>query len=573
MAIVGNTLSQIGDVLFIYSQGAVAGGVQINSYTDNLIGETATRFFDKQFRYSLDGINYSNWEPLTNLNLQNVTGTVVSLLFFEFRYERVGTDPSGLLEFGGITLDGDILIQICNNTASLESIFEDLVCNDALTSAICNNLLKKIYRAGILPKFIVRGEGTDDTDFVSLWSAICCFLAFSSAFADEFDSILYKRKYLKEYLYEKGIFFCKEEILFSELQFLANNFYDEIRKRGTQMTYKKKGTELLDGSFTEIDGEWLRLICRNRYDEFLVNVQHKEKHGWCMGNSSPIYNGNYKSRQINKTEENTDDILDLSLYDLQSAADVSLAVDGSLNVASLKGNGATKVGFGFDILSPPPIALPEQLIIVDKEIDYEITFQVKRKAGATGTLHFGVHGYNRNEVLKPLSFYQIDANVFDNVFFTDIAEKTTNKEETWYSIRGIIYAANSPLITNPKYLKTNVIGRNLRFNPNEDIEKIRPFIQIEGASASDEWLIHDFKMRPNIKGTNLLPLTTTGKHGVRNPQFLQGDVLVMNWLKNNSDDLTDLQVHNRIEDYLLTYQQKLIPFFLEPMVGDKQLLL
>ena len=573
MAVVGNTLSAIGDVLYIYSQGAISGQVQINSYTDVTVGETATRFFDKQFRYSLDGLNYSSWEPLTNLNLQNVTGTVTSLLFMEFRYERVGTDPSGLLEFGGITLDGDIIIQVCNNTATLDSIFEELACNDALTAAICNNLIKKIYKAGVIPKFIERGAEVNDTDYVSLWTAICCFLAFTSAFADEFDSILYKRKYLKEYLKQKGIFFCPEEILFSELQFLANNFYDEIRKRGTQMTYKKVGTELLDGSFTEIDGEWLRLICRNRYDEFLVEVVRKEHHGWCVDESSVLYNGNYKDAQINKTEENTQDILDLSLYDLQNPADVSLAVDGALNVASLKGNGVGRVGFGFDIFAPTALVDPNQLIVVDKEIDYEITFQVKRKAGATGQLWFGVHGYNRNGSYKPLSFFRIDANIFDFLFFADNTNATTNLEEQWYSMRGIIYAANSPLITNPKYLKSNVIGRNLRFNPDEDIDMVRPFIQVYGASATDEWLIHDFKMRPLIKGKNLLPLTTTGQTGVRNPQFLQGDVIVLNWLKNNSDDLTDLQVRNRIQDYLLPYQQKLIPYFLAPKVSDKQLLL
>jgi hypothetical protein len=572
MAVIGNTLSAIGDILYIYTQGAVAGQVQINSYTDVTVGVTPTRLFDKQFRYSLDGINYSNWEPLTNANLANVTGTVTSLLFFEFRYERIGTDPSGLLEFGGITLNGDIVIQICSATTTLESIFEDLVCSDALTSAICANLIKKIYKAGVLPKFMTRGPGTDDTDFISLWSAICCFLAFHSAFADEFDSVLYKRKYLKQYLLQKGIYYCMEEILFSELQFLANNFYDEIRKRGTRMTMLKKGTVLFDGSITEIDGEWLRVICRNRYDEFLVDVVSKDRHGFCIGNSSPIYNGNYKSKQINKTEENTEDILNLSLYDLQTPGDVSLAVDGLLNVASLKGNGSSKVGFGFDFMTPPPIALTEQLIIVDKEVDYEITFNVKRKAGASGTMWFGVNGYNRNGVYKPLSFIRIDSGVNDDLFFEDIAQDTTKIDEQWYSIRGVIYAADSPTITS-NYLRTNVIGRNLRFNPGEDIDMVKPFIQIEGASASDEWLIHDFKMRPLIKGKNILPNVSTNQIGVRNPQFLQGSGMVMNWVKNNSDNHTDNQVHNIIQDYLLPYQQKLIPIFLEPKLDDKQLLL
>jgi hypothetical protein len=136
----------------------------------------------------------------------------------------------------------------------------------------------------------------------------------------------------------------------------------------------------------------------------------------------------------------------------------------------------------------------------------------------------------------------------------------------------VIYAADSPTITS-NYLRTNVIGRNLRFNPGEDIDMVKPFIQIEGASASDEWLIHDFKMRPLIKGKNILPNVSTNQIGVRNPQFLQGSGMVMNWVKNNSDNHTDNQVHNIIQDYLLPYQQKLIPIFLEPKLDDKQLLL
>lgn len=573
MAVIGNTLSEIGDIIYIYTQGAVAGNVQINSFTDTLVGETPTRFFDKQFRYSLDGVNYSSWDALTNANLANVTGTVTSLLFFEFRYERVGTDNTGLLEFGGITLNGNIIIQVTPGVTTLQSIFEELAQNDALTSAICNNLLKKIYQAGILPRFIERGEGVNDTDFVSFWSAICCFLAMVSAFGDEFDSILYKRKYLKEYLTQQGLFYCPEEILFSELQFLANNFHDEIRKRGTQLTYKKLGTELLDGSVTEIDGEWLRLICRNRYDEFLVDVVEKKKHGFCVDESSPLYNGNYKSKQINKTEENTSDFVDLLLYDLQTPADVSIATDTIGDTARLQANGSTRVGFGFDILSPPPLVNTDQLIIVDKEIDYEITFMVKRTAGTVGTLWFGVHGYNRNGSLKPLAFQSIATGAVENIFFQDTTNAVTNKEDTWYQVRGIIYAANSSLIANPKYQKTNVIGVNLRMDYMEDIDMVKPFIQIEGATTDDVFQIHDFKMRPLIKGKNLLPLTTTGEIGVRNPQFIQGDVIVMNWLKNNNDRFNDEQVRNRIQDYLLPYQQKLVPIFMEPKVSDKQLLL
>ena len=311
MAVIGNTLSEIGDILYIYSQGAVAGDVNLTGFTDSVAGETPTRFFVKTFRYSTDGVNYSGWLPLTNANIALVSGMVPGLLFTEYRYERAGTDTTGILEFLNISLIGNIIIQIVENTVTLESIFDDLVNNDALTAAICNNLINKIYKAGIIPKFIERGDGIDDTDYVTFWTAICCFLAYLSSFANEFDRILFKRKYLIEYMKQKNIAFCEEQIPFMDLQYLANNFFDEIRKHGTQMIYREKGEELIDGSVTPIRGEWLRLICKNPYDEFLVDVVQKHQHGWCIGQSSPIYNGTYFSKQINKTEENTEDFQDL----------------------------------------------------------------------------------------------------------------------------------------------------------------------------------------------------------------------------------------------------------------------
>jgi hypothetical protein len=572
MAVIGNTLSAIGDVLFVYSQGALAGNVNITGYTDVTVGETPTRYFIRTFRYSLDGVNYSNWDALTNANLANITGTVTTLLFLEFRYERAGTDNTGLLEFGGITLNGNIIIQICNNTTTLDSIFADLACNDMLTASICNNLLKKIYNLGILPEFIKRGPGINDTDFVSFWNAVSCFLAFVSAFANEFDQILYKRKYLIMDLEQRGAMFCKDTVLMTELQEIAKNFYDEIRRRGTKMTYQKLGTTMLDGYVMPMDGEWLRILCRNRYDEFLVDVVQKEKHGWCVGHSSPIYNGNYKSKQINKTEENTDDFVDLTKYEIQGLGSyVNIVTDpNGWNCMSIGSDGVGTYGLGYPWNSPPPLVDWEDLIIVDKEIDYEITFKVKRELGSMSTLYFGVHGYNRNGAYRPLAFQRIDNGVISDRFFVDSFDDTTRIQGQWYSIRGIIYSAGSPSVS-PPFHKTNVIGNNLKFSTTENIELVKPFIQFRGASPGEEIRIHDFKMRPLIKGKHILSFRNR-RPFVVNPQFVQGDVMVMNWLKNNNDHYSDNDITNKIQENLLPYEQKLIPIYLTKNVSDIQLL-
>lgn len=760
MAVVGNTLSSIGDILYIYSQGAVAGNVTLTGYTDTLVGVSVTRFFNKTFRYSTDAVNYSPWMPLTNPNLSSINGTIPGLLFFEFRYERAGTDTTGLLEFQGISLAGNIIIQIHSNVTTLESIFQDLANNDLLTASICNNLLKKIYKTGILPKFIERGEGIDDTDFVSFWSAICCFLAYVSSFGNQFDQILYKRKYLVEYLKQQNIALSEDQIPFEDLQYIANNFYDQIRRRGTQLIYRKKSVDLdvlkllftganlstvildetgktvlnfgavistdeyvsapssglFDGigtcavvsyvpkfdlshdnfiieakfnaaSFSspmtilskdtygvsydwgiylsnnntitvfsnmtatslvatvppmninewydvklirqnginklylndilyaqndmtfsnlsqvyitigcaswnnlstffngyiddlrisridpltmEVDGEWLRLLCRNPYDEFLVDVVEKTKHGFCIGKSSPLYNGTYFSKQINKTEENTENFVDLSEYDLMNYPNVNIVTDGTRQVAQIKG-GSGLTGFGYDLTNQPLALLPSQLITVSKEIDYEITFQVKRVSG-TGTLNFGAIGYNRNEQIKPLSFQRIDTGAIENTFLSDNLQKTTKIINEWYFVRGIIYAAGPWTVTGNKSKLNNGLGINMKFNLNEDIEKLKICLYLDSNSTNDIYNIYDFKMRPLIKGKNILR-TPTVDHGVTNPQFIQNNDIILNWRRNNNQNLDDYQIQNFIEDYLIPYQKRLVQYPLTPMINDKQLLL
>lgn len=765
MAVIGNTLSNIGDVIYIHSQGAVSGNLNLTGFTDVLIGETGTRFFVKTFRYSTDGVNYSTWLSLTNPNVALIVGTIPGLIFFEFRYERGGSDITGLLEFQSIQLNGNIIIQIHDNTTTLESIFQDLANNDALTAAIANNLLLKIYKSGILPKFIERGEGVDDTDFVSFWNAICYFLAYVSAFSNEFDNILYKRKYLIEYLKQRNIAFCEHTTTFSDLQFLSKNFYDEIRKRGTQLIYRHKSIDVnslflkfegvnnstifleetgktvtpfggakistddyvsapssglfngttdylktpynlkdfdlsncdflieadfnsndfsgmqtivskdtyglnndwdlviqnsntiifytnqtidsliatvtqlevntwynlkvirqkgvnkiyldgvlvaqnnmlitnasqveitigcngwnnphsffsgyidnlriakIDSYIMPIDGEWIRLLCRNNYDEFLVDVIQKEKNGFYVDNSSPLYNGTYFSKQINKTEENTEDFIDISKYDLLNESNVSIITDGSKKVIKIQG-GLGKTGFGFDLSAAPFMVLHNQLIKISKEIDYEITFMIKRISGGTSNnLVFGVAGYNKNEVYKSSSFKRIDNNFINEIFYDDNIDKITKITDEWYLVRGIIYSADSQNITGQESQLNVNQGIKLSFNLNEDVDKLKICLYIDSNSSGDVIHIHDFKMRPLIRGKNIQPLFSGLEPQILNPQFIQGDGFILNWRRNNNQEMSDDDIQNFVEEFLLPYQKRLVQYILEPKIDDKQLLL
>lgn len=566
--VVNNTLSEIGDILYIYSQVVVDGDVSLNNYIDEINGETPTRFFDKKFRYSKDGLNYSNWIDLTNTNIQLISGMVRGLLFLEFKYERSGIDNTGILEFLGLKVNGNVILQICNNTTTLESIFSELYNNDFYTTAVRNNLLRKIYYHGIVPKFIERGEGIDDEDYISFWGAISLFLAFVSSFSNNFDIIFFKRDLLTEYLYQQGLKFCRKEITFTDLQYLTSNLYDEIRKRGTSLTYKKKHSELLSGDFTMTDGEWMRILCRNHYDEFLLDIIEKERHGYCIGSSSPLYNGTNQSEQLNKTKENTKDFIDLNKYSLFGA--YNLITDGSKKCLSI--SGANLSGLGFNPNNIPKITKLSNLITVDPELDYEITFDIKRKSGS-GLINFGVLGYNRNGVYKENSIQNINNNSIYRDFLVMGVDELCRIQDIWYSVRGIIYAKNSQSLSIENSRLNIGFGNNLKFSSFELAEKI----QIQLNSKNSDILIHNLKMRPLIRGKHILPLNgkdikTSVNPYIKNPQFVQAPLMVLNWRKNNNESMDEKELDNFIQEFLLPYQQKLNSIPLTPKVDDKQIL-
>lgn len=570
--IINNTLTEIGDVLIIYSQVVVSASLNITSFTEDIEGETGMRTLTRQFRFSLDGVNYSEWKDLTNDNLESVDGFVSGLAFFEFRYERSGTDASGIIEFNGIQLVGEIELQICNNTATMSSIFADLANNDFYTLSVRNNILKKIYQHGILPKFIERGPGIEDKDFVDFWGAVCMFMAYFSAFAENFDNILYKKEYLAEYLKQHTLQLNPRDIIYQHLFYLACNFHDEIRKRGTKMTLYKVNSELADGSITPVDGEWLRLICRNHYDEFLVEVIQKEHSGFCLGKSSPMYNGTYFSNQINKTEENTSDFNDLSKYTLIGSP--TIVINGGKKCLLINDN----EGLGYDISNPPEAVDPNELIIIDENIDYEITFDFLRTSGG-GNLVVGILGFNRNGVLLTNYITNIFNNIPNNRLLNSPIPGISKVVNNWYSFRGILYSKDSVQLSATQGQTNLNKGSNLKIKRNniQPIEKIKICLYATGASGLNLY-IHNLKMRPLVRGKSVLRTykegsnTETNAPHIINPQFLQSNTFCMNWRKNNNQDKDDKQVDNFIQNYLLPYQQRLVSVPLTPYTDDIQIL-
>lgn len=102
MAVNGSTTNQNGDALLISVSEPYLNVVEILGYVDEIIGEQTNLFYEKSFRWGIDGAAYSDWIPLTNQNLQNLAIMPGNPFWIQYKYEQSG---NGTLEFVSIALE------------------------------------------------------------------------------------------------------------------------------------------------------------------------------------------------------------------------------------------------------------------------------------------------------------------------------------------------------------------------------------------------------------------------------------------------------------------------------------
>lgn len=90
-----------GDQLLISVKFPYKNLTSVNGYTDSITGETDSLHYDKQFRWSTDGILYNDWKELTNENLKNTILDYTKDFWPQYKFTQNG---NGELEFESITL-------------------------------------------------------------------------------------------------------------------------------------------------------------------------------------------------------------------------------------------------------------------------------------------------------------------------------------------------------------------------------------------------------------------------------------------------------------------------------------
>lgn len=552
-----NILYEVGDTLIINVESKITGRVHITSFEDDLSGITESRRVEKEFRTSDEGIFWNDWKTLTNENLSEDQHIVDGLMFIQVRYTRVGDDVSGEISFNNINFYGSREeIQFIAPTIN-SSIFSGIIGSDG-TKRLERNIFKKLYYRGIIPKYIIRAENSDkneDRDYIDLFFSIARFFAMILRFFKRFENFHNDYDLMREQIRQYGIYFDESDITLEELQFLAQNIYDQIRQRGTDMMFKRKGYILPSGDDVKIDGEFLRLCRIKEMDELLYEYIPLEKVGWCMRQCSPMYRGTCMSVGLNKTKEMSPDFQNLDDFYLSKTGNDSyytIAQWGDKRVLHLSTRNNGVVGLGRQSDSEDA---SDYLYVADSKLDYEITFAFALENSQNATIEFGVEGFDVNKNKLNDAFITLDGISITDTFVQ--IDTSSKMYQVLYYVRGRIHSYSTTYVQGDKL---NIgEGKNLCFN-NPFVKYILPKIQVT-SSGQASILIYDYKIRPLVRGTNIIPLRD-GSINNHSLGFIQSSYLFYAYIRNKNNSLSEVEITDIIRKYLLPFNVTDILVFL-----------
>ena len=539
-----NVLAADGDVLHVAVNALIRGKVTMNAFTDVITGNGTVQ---REFRVNIEPMFYTDWMPLTAENLASVPYEANSILRIQIRYTRLsGTED---LVWSGITITGTWEAGVFEAPTLLSSLFASLM-NSPLLKNIDDNIFKKLYFRGVVPRYITRGENVsydEDRDYVALFSTVSYFFSLMIAFFKRFEHIRTDEELLREQVRSWGINFDEGNITLEQLQYLAANYYSQIQQRGTAMIEVHAGDTLPNGQIAIADGELVRLLHSQRYNELLIGTVADYKMGWCMRQSSPMYRGTCREVTLNKTPENTEDFQSLSHFPIVSSgmsASLATSAEGK-RVLRLSGTGTA--GIGRAVTSVTDVSA--FFITADPEISYEITIAFKLTSGTKSAVsaYFGVEGFNDLGEKLTDAFVNLDGEVADGRIFQQ--SFSIWKSGVWYFARGIIHAYSTTLVSGTK---TNLgVGVDLAFN-NPFVRSIVPrFLITSSSSVTVE--LWDYKVRPLVRGRSVLSYRSGAVADSHSLGFIQARDFMYTYARNNNGSLSQEEISDIIEKYLYPY--------------------
>lgn len=443
--IIKNRATEIGDILYIQTDAPLIGLIALTSFVDDTEGEYMDRSFKKTFRYSVDGVTWTQFVPLTISNIAGVEINAVNTFYAEYRYERIGNDPTNDLLFNSVTLEGKFKQPEITTVYANTNFNNYFPLNNICSIGWSVNVLEKLYKKGIVPNYIERnlsGSGEEDKDYIDFWRTVTHFFALFVCLARQFQYFYNNSQLLLEYVRQRSLFVCSDTS-HMDLLYLSGYYFDEVRQRGTRQVFLKKSDS------KPVDGEYLRLICYNIKDEFVYNLNKNEHIGWNIGNSSPCYKGlegrlNMNKYYVDFVEDienisqlsiTTDSLPYISLYEESNSNSNSNSNSSQIKEAIIIHPSLTPVGLGGESIG---LIESDKRIVINPNLDYEITFFVKSNITNDQSISFGVDSFDKSG--NVISLFNNKDQTSSNLFFSQIA---LNKNDKYYFVRGVIFRKNS----------------------------------------------------------------------------------------------------------------------------------
>lgn len=565
MEVVNNIASEVGESILFKLDGPINSVQSIVGYTDSTIGEDQFKFFDKEFRYTLDGINWGEWITLSNVNLQQIAIQPSYDFDIEYRYTRRG-DVGGELEWCWINLE-TVKAEIACGEGFSGSVFAHFFncCCDEEVLKWCTNVLRKLYENGIVSQTLIRGQNrnanNDDRDYIDFWRSITCYFALFVAYARKFEQLQDNDFLLSKYVRDRGVFTKNNQSLI-DLQWIMKNHFTEINQRGTISIINTKD----QGS--QLDGELLRLISHNSaQDEFLFAISNNRTCGWTVNQHSPLYKGIQnqpnliKQFKIPRTWSTATDIFPLvnpqACTLTQQGDDVVLEITpvsasmSGISVGSLIGQteGVFEPGLFEEGLfegagsSNQPIE-PFKTNI-DPSIDYHLSFYAKTNdlSAKITVAGLGFDAFN-----QPTNPETLDLLTSGNV---GLKKVTLPKVDQWYHIRMIVFASSQRYVDSQDILRTSLnVGDNLKMSNAMARFASEVVLDNTNSDIAQSTVL-------SIKDVEFSPVKTNYSKGI-----IGGMSIAEIWLKNNSLQYDEQQVENNIRNYLIPYKMGLTNNFL-----------
>ncbi len=177
---------------------------RILGFTTNIIGETNNVYYHKEFRYSSDGILWSDYKQLTNNNLSNIT-IYDGKIYLQYRFTQVGY---GNLSINNISLDVDY------NNNEVNSVIPECFWN-----ASVDNSSKIVFDTGSKNMFNPYMVGQSSQLYIQLSALFSEMFGFCVLYFKTEANSRTRDVVLKEYSIEKVIAKDNIKILMPDNQF------------------------------------------------------------------------------------------------------------------------------------------------------------------------------------------------------------------------------------------------------------------------------------------------------------------------------------------------------------------